>query len=329
MLFFSSMSLVMIAMLLLCEHDQKVNADSLHIGPNRAQFFEYESVTFYCEGVSYCEIVHESKGKLSSCNKTNKRTATGSSCTLTHVYTDDSGEFWFETGGGKRSNSVNIIVSAGSVILEIPALPVMEGEAVTLTCRNKTTSSQTSAHFYHYGGLIGNSSAGNMIIHGVSKPDEGIYKCNISGAGESAESRLIVGDGQKETVTSPFKETFSLISNPWFILTVLFGVLLMLVGLLYFVRSSCQRGKENKVSPLRPEPGSTGNQTGSESINSTTSATAIYAVVTKNRKETEIDESPHRSVYYVLGLDADSQQLEPSVIPPSTGTNPPLTGDTL
>ncbi|XP_033182657.1 high affinity immunoglobulin gamma Fc receptor I-like, partial [Anabas testudineus] len=179
-------------MMLLCEYDQKVYAASLRIDPNRAQLFEYESVTFYCEGVSYCEVVCESKVKLSSCNKTNKRTLTGSSCTITNIYTDDSGKYWLDAGGGNESNSVNIVVTNGSVILEIPALPVMEGEAVTLTCRNKTTSSQTSADFYKDGVFIYSSSTGNMIIRSVSMSNEGLYKCSISGAGESAESRLTV-----------------------------------------------------------------------------------------------------------------------------------------
>uniref|UniRef100_A0AAQ6IB30 Ig-like domain-containing protein n=1 Tax=Anabas testudineus TaxID=64144 RepID=A0AAQ6IB30_ANATE len=185
-------------MLLLCEHDQKVYADSLHIDPNRAQFFEYESLTFYCEGVSYCEVVRESKGKIPTCNITNRRTSTGSSCTITNVFPADSGVYWFKAGGEKRSNGVNITVTAGSVILEIPALPVMEGEAVTLTCRNKTTSSQTSADFYKDGVFLSSSSTGNMSIHNVSKCDEGLYKCNISGAGESAESRLTVKVSPKE-----------------------------------------------------------------------------------------------------------------------------------
>uniref|UniRef100_A0AAQ6IG55 Ig-like domain-containing protein n=1 Tax=Anabas testudineus TaxID=64144 RepID=A0AAQ6IG55_ANATE len=179
-------------MMLLCEHDQKVYAASLRVDPNRAQFFEYESLTFYCEEVSDCEVVHESKGKTASCNKSNRRTATGSSCTVTNIYSDDNGEYWFDARGGKRSNSVIITVTDGSVILEIPALPVMEGEAVTLTCRNKTTSSQTSADFYKDGVFINSSFTGNMIIRSVSKCDEGLYKCNISGAGESAESRLTV-----------------------------------------------------------------------------------------------------------------------------------------
>ncbi|XP_026225089.1 low affinity immunoglobulin gamma Fc region receptor II-like [Anabas testudineus] len=183
--------LLMIVMMLLSEHDQKVYAASLHIDPNRAQFFVYESLTFHCEGVSDCEVVHESKGKI-SCNKTNSRTSTGSSCTVTNVYVDDSGKYWFDAGGGNKSNIVNIDVTDGSVIMEIPALPVMEGEDVTLTCRNKTTSSQTLAHFYNYGIFISNSSTGNMIINSVSKSNEGLYKCSISGFGQSPESRMII-----------------------------------------------------------------------------------------------------------------------------------------
>ncbi|XP_033182669.1 high affinity immunoglobulin gamma Fc receptor I-like [Anabas testudineus] len=233
--------LMMFVMLLLCEHEQKVYAAFLHIDPNRAQFFQFESVTFYCEGVSYCEVVDRSKGKISSCNKTNKRTSTGSSCTIRHVFPADSGEYWFHDGGGRRSNSVIITVTAGSVILEIPALPVMEGEAVTLSCRNKTTSSQTSADFYKDGVLINNSSTGKMIIHSVSVSDEGLYKCSISGAGESAESRLTVRDSQKERVPS------SSTSNPWIIVTVLLLLLLICVGLLHFVKSYWHRGKENDI----------------------------------------------------------------------------------
>lgn len=93
--------------------------------------------------------------------------------------------------------------SAGPVILETPALPVKEGEDVTLQCRNKTTSSNFRAYFYKNGLLIGSSSTGQMIIHNVSKSDEGWYKCKISGAGESAESRLVVG-GERETCVANF-----------------------------------------------------------------------------------------------------------------------------
>ena len=68
---------------------------------------------------------------------------------------------------------------------------MMEGEAVTLRCRSKETSN-LKADFYKDGRFIGAYSTGNMTIYSVSKSDEGLYKCRISGAGESAESRLTV-----------------------------------------------------------------------------------------------------------------------------------------
>lgn len=81
---------------------------------------------------------------------------------------------------------------SGNVILESPVLPVFEGDAVTLRCRNKTTSANLPAVFFKDGLFIGTSSTGNMTIHSVFKSHEGLYKCNISAAAESPESRLTV-----------------------------------------------------------------------------------------------------------------------------------------
>ncbi|XP_039907888.1 high affinity immunoglobulin gamma Fc receptor I-like isoform X2 [Simochromis diagramma] len=190
--------LMMSVIILLCAHDQKSDAFSLHILPNRLQFFEYEAVTFYCEGVVYCEFVHKVKGKIKTCPK-------GSSCTITNVYLDDSGEYWYENEEGIRSNSINISITAGSVILEIPAVPVMEGETVTLGCRNKTTSFNFTTDFYKDGLHISTNSTQNMTIHRVSKSDEGYYKCSISGAGESPETWLsTTGETMKRSFFLPF-----------------------------------------------------------------------------------------------------------------------------
>ena len=82
------------------------------------------------------------------------------------------------------------LCSDGSVILQSPVLPVMEGDDVTLTCKTKT--SNLTADFYKDGSLIRTEPAGHMTIHHVSKSDEGLYKCNISSKGESPSSWITV-----------------------------------------------------------------------------------------------------------------------------------------
>ncbi|XP_039457047.1 low affinity immunoglobulin gamma Fc region receptor III-like [Oreochromis aureus] len=218
-------------MILLCVQDQKVDAVSLRVVPNRLQFFEYESVTFHCEGVDYCEVVHKFKGKVEACSKTNKRTATGSSCMIKTVYTEDSGEYWYETERGTRSNSINISVTDSPVILESPGVPVLMEETVTLSCRNKIASYNLTADFYKDGCPIYQSSTGNMAIHRVSKSDEGLYKCSISGVGESPESWLKVTDMTHSSSAA----------TPWIIATILVSALLVAVGLYHFGKGYWKR----------------------------------------------------------------------------------------
>ncbi|XP_035850140.1 low affinity immunoglobulin gamma Fc region receptor II-like [Sander lucioperca] len=165
------------------------DAAFLSIIPTRLQFFEYESFSFTCEGFTGSAKwrgVRNIKGYIPTCsNSTVTSTVT---CTISSAFETDSGEYWCEAEGGERSNTVNITVTAGSVILESPALPVMEGDAVTLRCRNNTSSTNLPAVFSKDGLFIGSSSAGTITIHSVYKSHEGLYKCNISGVGESAES---------------------------------------------------------------------------------------------------------------------------------------------
>lgn len=78
------------------------------------------------------------------------------------------------------------------MILESPALPVAEGSDVTLRCRAKTPSASTQADFFKDGALVKRSHDGNMTIRSISRAEGGVYKCNTSGAGHSAESQLTV-----------------------------------------------------------------------------------------------------------------------------------------
>ncbi|XP_039466062.1 uncharacterized protein LOC120439294 isoform X1 [Oreochromis aureus] len=219
-------------LILLCTHYQEVDAVSLRIAPNRLQFFEYESVIFYCEDAVYWEVVYNSKGKINSCSHTNQGKA-GSLCIIKSVYPDDSGERWCETKGANRSDSINITVTAGSVILESPPVPVMEGEAVTLRCRNKTASSNFTSNFYKDGAHVHSSATEDMTIQKVSKSDEGLYTCNISGGGQSPESWL--------SVTESSNEIPSACVTSWKTATISLSALLLLVGLHHL--GKCRQGR--------------------------------------------------------------------------------------
>ena len=78
------------------------------------------------------------------------------------------------------------------MILDSPALPVLEGGAVTLSCKKKTTTHHLSAVFYKDGVLIESSSTGDLIINNINKSHEGFYKCSTHDAGESPGSWLAV-----------------------------------------------------------------------------------------------------------------------------------------
>ncbi|XP_028420683.1 sialoadhesin-like [Perca flavescens] len=190
--------MLMTMLLLLVAHvnfnySQKADASFPRVVPNKQQHFEYESIVVSCEGLEGLtgwRVMRKIKGVIKTCSST-WSTSTGP-CTINNAFPAiDSGEYWCEMGV-KTSNTVNITVTAGSVILESPVLPVMEGEAVTLSCRQKQTSSNLTTQFYKDGHLMEKSSTGEMTIHSVSKSFEGLYKCRISGVGESPESWLAV-----------------------------------------------------------------------------------------------------------------------------------------
>ncbi|XP_005755490.1 Fc receptor-like protein 5, partial [Pundamilia nyererei] len=109
----------------------------------------------------------------------------GSSCNISYIDPLESGVYWCESNQSTISNMVNLTVTGGSVILQSPVLPVMEGDDVTLLCKTKTTPSNLTAAFYKDGSLIREEPTGHMTIQHVSRSDEGLYKCDISGHGES------------------------------------------------------------------------------------------------------------------------------------------------
>ncbi|XP_015257159.1 PREDICTED: uncharacterized protein LOC107102384 [Cyprinodon variegatus] len=104
---------------------------------------------------------------------------------------------------GAASSSIQLTVTGGSVILQSPVLPVMEGDDVTLSCLTKTTPSNLPAAFYKDGSLIRTEPKGHMTLHHVTSSDEGLYRCNIFGHGESPSSWISVEEKPSSITPTP------------------------------------------------------------------------------------------------------------------------------
>ncbi|XP_037336004.2 low affinity immunoglobulin gamma Fc region receptor II-like isoform X2 [Pungitius pungitius] len=166
---------------------------ALRVDPDRSQFFQYESVSLSCGGPGAPPDWRVRKNTSTSGDQDCSEGPDPSCCHIDDLFPLDSGTYWCESAGGRRGEAVDIFVTGRHVTLESPVLPVAEGDHVTLRCRTSaTSSSDVSANFYKDGLLIASSPTSNITVHAVSKEDEGLYACNISGDGWSAASRLTV-----------------------------------------------------------------------------------------------------------------------------------------
>ncbi|KAL4007867.1 hypothetical protein ACER0C_001719 [Sarotherodon galilaeus] len=159
------------------------------VTPNRLQHFEYESVSLHCDGSTQLRGFRNNEAFNPTCGV--KKTSSGSSCVFDKVYQLDSGVYWCEAEGGERSNTVNITVTGGSVILDSPALAVPEGSSVTLLCKIKTASIKF-AFFYKDDIILEKRAVEKISINNFSKLNEGLYKCSIPDVGESPGSWLVM-----------------------------------------------------------------------------------------------------------------------------------------
>lgn len=93
------------------------DTDFPHVFPTRLQHFEYESISFNCEGFDGTlgpRVMKKMSSEESTTCGTNWGFVNGPLCVIRDVYVEDSGEYWCETGDGKKSNAVNITVTGRS-----------------------------------------------------------------------------------------------------------------------------------------------------------------------------------------------------------------------
>ncbi|XP_067380119.1 putative high affinity immunoglobulin gamma Fc receptor IB [Channa argus] len=193
--------LLMLEVILLRAHVQTNCTQAmafLRITPNKLQHFQFNSVSFDCVGFGGLTHLKGMKNAEEFSPTCDINRTPALLCTIYRAYPEDSGEYWCESDG-ERSQSVNITVTAGSVILEIPALPVIEGSNLTLRCSSKETPTNLTI-FYKNDVPIQSSPAEEIRISNVSKSDEGLYKCNISRVGTSQGSWLAV---RANTISDP------------------------------------------------------------------------------------------------------------------------------
>ncbi|XP_027894563.1 Fc receptor-like protein 5 isoform X3 [Xiphophorus couchianus] len=188
---------------------RSTNQVHLTVSPSRSQFFEYESVTLICEDENRSDGWTVRRNTTletrTECDKDGWWRKDGSTCKTSSIREHDTGLYWCESinGSSSSSSSIQLSVSGGSVILQSPVLPVMEGDDVTLSCRAKNPTHNLPAAFYKDGSFIGDGPSGHMTLLHVSSSDEGLYKCNISRHGESPSSRISVKENSTTTRETP------------------------------------------------------------------------------------------------------------------------------
>nr|XP_019968659.1 PREDICTED: low affinity immunoglobulin gamma Fc region receptor II-b-like isoform X2 [Paralichthys olivaceus] len=213
-------------------------AACLQVSPDSSQFFMYDTISLNCEDLnnsSRWKVKRKtSESGLRSCASGWGSSSSDSTCTIGNIYPSDSGLYWCESADGERSGSVNITITDRSVILQSPTLPLSEGAAVTLHCK-ETSSPSRVFNFFKDGRHIGNSSSGEMSIRRVSKSDEGLYKCSSSGGEESLSSWLTVHASCPSSSSCPpaalnpssvFRLMFHLlVGTPYLLSTILLGLI--------------------------------------------------------------------------------------------------------
>ncbi|XP_053341837.1 sialoadhesin-like [Clarias gariepinus] len=223
---------------------------SLIINPSRTQHFTKHTLSLSCEDQSKSTgwTVRRYKQNNTGSNCSQWGSVTGSTCIISSLNRSHTGVYWCESESGDNSNPVNITVHNGSVILESPVHPVTEGHPLTLRCLGRNTNfSNLRADFYKDGSVLQTQTTGEMIIHKVSKSNEGFYHCKHSERGESLKSWVSVRNPSH--VEAPFS-VLMLISS---VVTASLYLLVTILLLIKCYRARAQTDGERTVSAVIEE----------------------------------------------------------------------------
>ncbi|XP_055012408.1 Fc receptor-like protein 5 [Boleophthalmus pectinirostris] len=148
---------------------------SVKVTPNVAQFWEYHNVSVSCEdfGPDWTVWRFTKSGDLSGCGSGwGKIRISGCHMNVKHY---DSGIYWCESKYRESSDTINITVTGGPVILETP-VQLEEGLEVVLRCRFKSGAQNLKVDFYRDEVLIKSSPEPQTTIR-FRRDQQGAYTC--------------------------------------------------------------------------------------------------------------------------------------------------------
>ncbi|XP_053350692.1 Fc receptor-like protein 5 [Clarias gariepinus] len=214
---------------------------SLIISPSRTQHFTNDSLSLSCEDQrdsTGWTVRGHTNGTLFNCSL-----VSGSTCNISSLSTSHTGVYWCQSESGGRSNSLNITLHNGDVILESPVHPVTEGNPLTLRCLYRNTNiSESGADFYKNDSVLQKQTTGEMTISSVSKSDEGFYHCTHPERGESPKSWVSVRVlSHEKAQLSVLKLLSSVVAaSPYVLVTIILAV-------------KCYRARTEPTENKRPE----------------------------------------------------------------------------
>ncbi|KAI5608211.1 Fc receptor-like protein 5 [Silurus asotus] len=162
---------------------------SLIINPSRSQHFTADSLSLSCED-QRDSTGWTVRGYTHSEASLDCSSVLGSTCNISSLSPSHTGVYWCQSESGRRSNSVNITVHSGDVILDSPVHPVTEGRSLTLRCLYRKTTAGMG--FYKDDSVLQSKTTLDMTISSVSTSDEGFYHCKNPERGDSPKSWISV-----------------------------------------------------------------------------------------------------------------------------------------
>ncbi|XP_053350732.1 Fc receptor-like protein 5 [Clarias gariepinus] len=214
---------------------------SLIISPSRTQHFTNDSLSLSCkdqrDSTGWTVRGHTNE-TLFNCSS-----VSGSTCNISSLSTSHTGVYWCQSESGGRSNSLNITVHNGDVILESPVHPVTEGNPLTLRCLYRNTKiSDSGAVFYKDDSVLQKQTTEEMTISSVSMSHEGFYHCTHPERGESPKSWVSVKVLSHEKAPQSVLKLLSSVvaASPYVLVTIILAV-------------KCYRARTEPTEDKRPD----------------------------------------------------------------------------